>query len=289
MLIDSLELAKWQTPNTDPELHDVLSRMEKTMRAQETPNIQRKRRLEDKVDHLLKNEDVDDDVRAKLYQRALRRQRVHQKQIPSMKDVMSPVNDAEEHHVSDDAIMASVPTKYRAKAGRLLQFFKGHGITWNPQGELEMNDKAIKRSHVIDLVNDLMRHRQSFEPRGHDTLSHWLADLNILVGNPKRRKAVQRLRDFEEVYAVASHLNTPPQTPNRKERLSYRTMLTKTMEQTLHKIYYDVSHAAGYTDVRPLFRAHKIKHPSIRKQDVKAWLQQQNTYTLHKPSHRYYP
>ena len=48
MLIDPSELAKWQTPNTDRELHDVLSRMEKTMRAQETPAVQRKRRLEDK-------------------------------------------------------------------------------------------------------------------------------------------------------------------------------------------------------------------------------------------------
>ena len=160
MLIDPSELAKWQTPNTDRELHDVLSRMEKTMRAQETPAVQRKRRLEDKVDHLLENEDVDDDVKAKLYQEALRRQRVHYKQIPSMKDVMSPVHDAEEHHMSDDAIIASVPTKYRAKAGRLLQFFKGHGITWNPQGELEINDEAIKHSHFIDLVYDVMRHIQ---------------------------------------------------------------------------------------------------------------------------------
>ncbi|KAJ8042578.1 hypothetical protein HOLleu_09360 [Holothuria leucospilota] len=219
MLTDPSELAKWQTTSTHRELHDVLSRMEKTMRAQETPNIQRQRRLEDKVDHLLKNKDVDDDVRAKLYQEALRRQRVHHKQIPSMKDVMSPVHDAEGHHVSDHAIIASVPKKYRAKAGRLLQFFKGRGITWNPQGELEMNDKAIKRSHVIDLVNDLMPHRESFEPRGHETLSHWSADLNIpeeLVGNPEQKKAIQRLGDSKEVYAVASHLSTPPQTPNRK-------------------------------------------------------------------------
>ncbi|KAJ8019395.1 hypothetical protein HOLleu_42058 [Holothuria leucospilota] len=196
MLIDPSELSKWQTPNTDRELHDVLSRMEKTMRAQETPKIQRQRLLEDKVDHLLQNEDIDDDVKAKLYQEALR-----------------------ENHVSDDAIMASVPTKYQAKAGRLLQFFKGRGITWNPQGELEMNDKAMKHSHVHDLVNDLMRHTQSFESRGNETLSHWLANLNIpeeLVGNPERRKAIERLRDSEEVYAVASHLNTPPQTPNRK-------------------------------------------------------------------------
>ena len=48
-------------------------------------------------------------------------------------------------------------------------------------------------------------------------------------------------------------------------------MLTKAMEQTLHKVYYDVSHAAGYTGVIPLVRAVKKKHPSIRKQDVEAW------------------
>ncbi|KAJ8018173.1 hypothetical protein HOLleu_43985 [Holothuria leucospilota] len=220
------ELAKWQTPSTDRELHDVLPRMEKTMRAQETPNIQRQRRLEDKVDHLLKNEDVDDDVRAKLYQEALRRQRVHHKQIPSMKDAISPVNDAEEHHASDDSVIASVPTKYQAKAARLLHFFKGRAITWNPQGELEMN-KAIKRSHVIDLVNDLMRHRQSFESRGHETLSHWLADLNIpeeLVGNPERRKVIQRLRDSEEVYAVASHLSTASDAEDKRNKETTSTL-----------------------------------------------------------------
>ncbi|KAJ8030073.1 hypothetical protein HOLleu_29649 [Holothuria leucospilota] len=85
------------------------------------------------------------------------------------------------------------------------------------------DDKAVKHSHVIDLVNDLMRHRQSFEPRGHETLSQWLADLNVpeeLVGNPERRKAIRRLRDSEEVYPVASHLSTPPQTPNRKDVFS---------------------------------------------------------------------
>ena len=66
-------------------------------------------------------------------------------------------------------------------------------------------------------------------------------------------------------------------------------MLTNAMEQMLHKVYYDVAHAAGYSGVAPLFQAIKRKHPSIRKQDVEAWLRQQPTYTLHKPSRRHYP
>ena len=220
ILINPSELARWKTPNTEPELTTVLSQMEKTMRARETPDIQRQRRLEDTIDHLLEEKDVPDDVRAKRYSEALRRQRVHHKQIPPMDDLMPPVQDrTEEKQVSDDAIVASVPTKYRSKAGSLLQFFKSRGITWNPKGELERQDKVIKHSHVIDLVNDLVRYRQSFEPNGRETLSHWLADLNIpheLVGNPERRKAIQRQRDSDEVYAMASHLSTPPRTPKTK-------------------------------------------------------------------------
>lgn len=48
----------------------------------------------------------------------------------------------------------------------------------------------------------------------------------------------------------------------------------------LHRIYYDISHPAGYSSVNKLTKAMNGK---ISKTDVSKWLQSQETYTLHKP------
>jgi len=58
------------------------------------------------------------------------------------------------------------------------------------------------------------------------------------------------------------------------------------METTLHRIYYDVNHPAGFSGVQPLYKAAKKKSRSATFKQVKEWLQKQNTYTLHKPIQR---
>lgn len=51
----------------------------------------------------------------------------------------------------------------------------------------------------------------------------------------------------------------------------------------INDIYYDVRHPAGYSSLEKLSKA---MHGHMSKDDVKKWLQSQETYTLHKPVHR---
>lgn len=55
------------------------------------------------------------------------------------------------------------------------------------------------------------------------------------------------------------------------------------MDSLLDNIYYDVSHPAGYSSIDKLVKATKGK---MNREDVKNWLQSQETYTLHKPVQR---
>lgn len=54
----------------------------------------------------------------------------------------------------------------------------------------------------------------------------------------------------------------------------------------INDIYYNVSHPAGYSSVDKLAKSMKGK---MKKEDVKTWLEAQETYTLHKPLIRRFP
>lgn len=54
----------------------------------------------------------------------------------------------------------------------------------------------------------------------------------------------------------------------------------------INKIYYDISHPAGYSSINKLSKEMSGK---MNKTEVKKWLQSQETYTLHKPVQRTFP
>lgn len=58
------------------------------------------------------------------------------------------------------------------------------------------------------------------------------------------------------------------------------------MDQVLQKLYYNPSHPAGFAGLHTLYRYAKQKKKSITLDQVKSWLQNQKTYTLHKPIRR---
>ena len=49
---------------------------------------------------------------------------------------------------------------------------------WNEKGELMYENKPIPRSHVVDLVNDILRQRKGFEPVGWSVIARSLARRN---------------------------------------------------------------------------------------------------------------
>lgn len=57
-------------------------------------------------------------------------------------------------------------------------------------------------------------------------------------------------------------------------------------EVLLRRIYYDPKHPAGFSGVQKLFRSARKQIKSLSLSQVKSWLQEQKTYTLHKPIRR---
>ena len=66
----------------------------------------------------------------------------------------------------EQEVMKSVPKLYKAGARQLLDKIKEHRdvLSWTEKGELMYENKPITGSHVVDLVNDMLRHRKGFEP-----------------------------------------------------------------------------------------------------------------------------
>ena len=128
---------------------------------------------------------------------------------------------------TDERILESVPPTVRRKAKLLLQMLHSHpNVSYNEQGELEYGGKVITGSNIIDLVNDVLRHRKSFQPHGWQVFSQVLKEMNVpqeYVGNRKRWLYMQRgdsskLDDSEDEEFFDTSVYVPeslPQTPKK--------------------------------------------------------------------------
>jgi len=64
------------------------------------------------------------------------------------------------------------------------------------------------------------------------------------------------------------------------------------IEQYLREIYYDPDSDVSYSDIKALWnrvKKDRAKHERIKYQDLKKWLTEQRTYTLHKALHKSFP
>ena len=74
--------------------------------------------------------------------------------------------EAETISAVEQEVIKSVPKLYKTGARQLLDKIKEHRdvLHWNDKGELVYENKPISGSHMVDLVNDMLRHRKGFEP-----------------------------------------------------------------------------------------------------------------------------
>jgi hypothetical protein len=109
-------------------------------------------------------------------------------------------------------VLETVPKKWQSQASRLLTHIKNNpDVNWSEKGELVLKNKTIPKTHVVDLVNDLLRKRTSTpNPFGWKQLANALKDYNIpheLIGNNDRWNYINDMHD--ENLAV---------TPSRRQR-----------------------------------------------------------------------
>ena len=60
------------------------------------------------------------------------------------------------------------------------------------------------------------------------------------------------------------------------------------MEEILRKIYYDPENPAGFGGVDAVYREVKKQEEDVTKPQIRKWLREQPTYTLHKPIRRHF-
>lgn len=213
--------------------------------------------LDTEMKNILERTDIDEDEKVKLYNQTLSRYLTLDKQRKqplemkltsterlegqnlnnhNEKDSVSSSSDEHKHGLEDD-VLVSVPSTLRKKAERLLKHLKTdkNVIDWNDKGEIVANGSVVKGSHLIDLVNDTLRKRKHFSPRGWKEFNKALFKLNTpqdLVGNTDRWKYQQFGDDVGEstnqyyeadgatnhsgLFAEAYHLS-PKQKKKRKK------------------------------------------------------------------------
>ena len=94
-------------------------------------------------------------------------------------------------------------------------------IDWNDKGELIYKGEATKGSSVVDLVNDALRKRKSFNPEGWETFGDALREENVpqyLIGNDMRSQYI-RGTPRKRTDSIDSTFQTPMKTPMATPRL----------------------------------------------------------------------
>ena len=229
---------------------NTLERLQQRQQILTPPVTQTLKNLDSEMGDILSSKQLDDEQKAKLYNQVLQRyltyydqrkgQPLHVK-LTTSKQVETPNPDEESKETSkestevetipsavEEEVIESVPKLYKAAARQLLDKIKQNRdvLHWNEKGELKYENKPISGSHVVDLVNDILRHRKGFEPVGWSVFARGLARMNVpenLVRNPQRQSAIRefKTRVREETPESPSRwLPTPPPTssPAKKQR-----------------------------------------------------------------------
>ena len=166
---------------------------------------------------------VADDEKAKLYSNSLSRYLNIDKPSVITKFDSKVIDTTEEKSEIvkesknvETLVLETVPKKWQSQASRLLTHIKNNpDVNWSEKGELVLKNKTIPKTHVVDLVNDLLRKRTSTpSPSGWMHLADALKDYNIpheLIGNDDRWKYINDMH--YENFAVA-----PIRRQRRKQR-----------------------------------------------------------------------
>ena len=199
---------------------NTLERLQQHQQILTPPVTQTLRNLDSEMTDILSSKEIDDEQKARLYNQVLQRyltyydqgkgQPLHVKiSTPKAIETLKPEENEQpteepplEKSISaavEQEVMKSVPNIYDAGARQLLDKTKEHQdvLHWNDKGELLHKTKPIPGSHLVDLVNDTLRHRKGFEPVGWSVFARCLARTNVpenLVRNPQRQRAIREFK-----------------------------------------------------------------------------------------------
>ena len=165
--------------------------------------------LDEDMRHVLSQSDLSPERKVDMYNQILQKHRHFYQQHRSLPTLTDPGpftppqqdSDNQPPPVKVDSIeedvLKSTPSTFQRKARLLMELVKRNPqLSWNQRGELTVKDQPIEGSHMIDLVNDVLRHRRSrAPPTGWEQFAEALRDSNVpqdLIGHPERWEYIRR-------------------------------------------------------------------------------------------------
>ena len=208
---------------------------------QSSPLMQKLSKLDEEMKGVLDRRDLDDFSKATAYSQVLGRYLGVKEQL----DMPTPIPLVEEtsmktqHRVSpsipsspiinsdriksDDIHVTLFPKSLRNRALHLLNHIrKQQDMSWNERGDLVIDDKPIFGTHIVDLVDNVIRgnHKRP-DPPGVDTFVQALQKSNVpqsLMGNKDRFIAQDR---------KAREPDQPTRNPQRSKSAERYTRSTR--------------------------------------------------------------
>ena len=191
---------------------DTLERKEKIQTIPETKSLIR---LDKKMEGILENDGQTVDDKAFQYNQDLQRfldvQVQKRQHIPTVKihkeepsnekkdagiqqldSAVREQEDSKSQPLTETEILSSIPKNIRTLAQSMINRLQANNdqISWNDKGEVSIDNQVIPGSNIIDLVNDQLKSRKSFNPIGWKLFTESLDRINMpkyLMRNEKRR------------------------------------------------------------------------------------------------------
>ena len=188
------------------------------------PGIKALHTLDAQMQDILKRPDLPEDTRVKLYNQTLQRYLNYHEQEASkplsVEIIQVPHTSGETKTSITDAdqieqeILESVPKTMKKKAQLLVSKIKMNpDMKWNERGELVYKESVVPNTNMVDLVNDALRRRKTFQPEGWKRFAQGLKEMNVpqdLIGHRERWNWMQQEK--------AMMPSTISETPIRKKR-----------------------------------------------------------------------
>ena len=152
------------------------------------PNVSATASLQRDLSSVMANEDLSEAEKSQLYGQTLHKfKTAHQKALKET-SLFSPSDPSSSK--MNQLVIDSVPSTMKRKAQLLVSLLKNNpNVSWEDDGTVKLYGKSIPGSNIIDLVNDVIRHRKGSEPTGWQAFAEGLRDMNIpqdVIGNRER-------------------------------------------------------------------------------------------------------
>ena len=178
--------------------------------------------LDQEMRAILERNDVSDEEKVRLYNQVLQRYLEYHDHLRT--GLVTKTNQTVPKAMQEE-VLHTVPKTMRRKAESILERInRNPNMGWNERGEFVFNDKVVRGSNIVDLVNDLIRHRKSFQPHGWEEFARALRQSNIpqdLVGNRNRWEWMHRESATSDAFS-----NSEESSPPRRSGPRHKTPAT---------------------------------------------------------------